>query len=360
MTDRIKPPPVSGSEAIAQLRELDRATRRRGVSAATGDRVRRSLRKRAVEQPFFARLRWWPVVGFAAGAAVMAIVVGGVLGPRSGAEHDVPRSESLAVAQAKREVQPQRALVAESRQEPKRAADSLQGPAACSAWHEGPATLDADQCQQGEGLKVSALMPSNFEFGTDSIITLRSGALVFDVQPRAENPLHVVAGGMDIEVVGTRFVVQLQEGKGAVSVLEGHVRVHTNDDVVHDLHAAERLSWPKTATAAVAPVPSRRPPKSRPVAPNHDADFAQLAEEVAQLRGRGEYRAALTLLRSGLTRGWGLRSRELLSYEIGTILERHLSDVPGACTHWTRHITSFPKGRYVAMVTRIMARLGCD
>lgn len=84
-----------------------------------------------------------------------------------------------------------------------------------------------------------------------------------------------------------------------------------------------------------------------------------MLDEVARLRRRAEFQVAVELLRGADQTGWSRRSRQVVSYEIGSLLERQLRDVDAACVHWAEHQARYPGGRYDASVTRAMARLGC-
>jgi hypothetical protein len=64
-------------------------------------------------------------------------------------------------------------------------------------------------------------------------------------------------------------------------------------------------------------------------------------------------------LRAGERKGWSARGRQLVSYEIGSLLERQLQDVDAACEHWAAHLERYPKGRYDSIIARSIARLGC-
>jgi transmembrane sensor len=97
-----------------------------------------------------------------------------------------------------------------------------------------------------------------------------------------------------------------------------------------------------------------------PVVQREDEGLAELLEEVAMLRRAGEYQAAVERLRAGDRKGWSSRGRQLVSYEIGSLLERQLGDREGACAHWAGHRKRWPKGRYEAIVGRSMVRLECE
>ncbi|MEZ4453278.1 MAG: hypothetical protein R3B09_27695 [Nannocystaceae bacterium] len=59
-------------DPLASLRAVDDALARREPAPEAVERVRRRLQARALERPLRERLRWWPALAFAGGAALMA------------------------------------------------------------------------------------------------------------------------------------------------------------------------------------------------------------------------------------------------------------------------------------------------
>jgi hypothetical protein len=94
--------------------------------------------------------------------------------------------------------------------------------------------------------------------------------------------------------------------------------------------------------------------------PAQDEGLASLLAEVAALRRAGRFADALARLRSADDSRWSTRARQLVSYEIGTLLERQLDDRAAACTHWRAHASRYPDGRHAQAVERALARLACD
>lgn len=88
-----------------------------------------------------------------------------------------------------------------------------------------------------------------------SLVTLMAGGARFDVVSRPNRRFRVDAGVVQVEVLGTQFVVEHQEGKVFVSVERGHVRVHEGSAVT-DLLAGERALFPRAReTRAMTPAP---------------------------------------------------------------------------------------------------------
>lgn len=347
--------------SLERLRALDDAFARRGAHAEGREDLRRQLRQRALEQPLRNKLRWWPAVAFAAGAVTMALLV--FRGPAP----DPGPNPSLAETEI--EIEPERvpstptpAVQPLAEPEPSSHDDAPQTRPAespCAAPPPGPLPLEADACAVVDGVRLSAITDAHLEWSEGSI-ALHDGRAIFDVAPRPDRPLHVTAGDVDVEVVGTRFVMLRDGAQGWISMLEGHVRVRIGDQEARDLRDDARLEW-NTAAPPDRSEPRPRPPRAdtRSTDPS-DEGLAELLDEVAALRRRGAYREAVERLESGARSSWSRRGRELVSYEIGTLLERQLGDVEAACTHWSAHRQRFPGGRYDELLARRAARLGCD
>ncbi|MFO0642102.1 MAG: FecR domain-containing protein [Polyangiaceae bacterium] len=108
------------------------------------------------------------------------------------------------------------------------------------------------------------------QVGELSRVTMRGGVASFHVEPvRAAGRFVVAVPDGEIEVRGTRFVVDVQDGKTrSVTVVEGLVEVRLGT-FVGLLRAGER--WPATepaASASVAPAPAQPPASGVVVAPS--------------------------------------------------------------------------------------------
>jgi ferric-dicitrate binding protein FerR (iron transport regulator) len=329
---------MSERDVIEKIQAMDRALSARGMSSEASERVRQNLAREAAGRPFAVRMRWWPVVAFAAGAALMAVL----LLDRADREREVAeRDETPAIVEERPAIVEERPIAPESM---------------CEAFAPGSRRLEAGDCVQGDGIEVSALIPSTIQREGDRVV-VEQGEVVFEVESRPDNPLHVIAGAIDIEVVGTRFVVYQREGEGWVSMLEGRVRVREGEDEGVMLERGMRFEW----SAAIEAEPSAakanpREPKVQPA----DQGLAELLDEVATLRREGRFQDAVDRLRAADSRTFSERSRQLVSYEIGTLLERQLRDVEAACEHWLEHRERFPGGRHDEIVERSIERLGCN
>lgn len=338
------------AEVIAQIQAVDQALARREMSAAASERVRQALLRQAAARPLHARLRWWPMVAFAAGAALMAALL---VDRREADPAVATRSEVVAPAMAAPEV------VAPAEPD-------------CDDFAAGELRLGLGDCVAGDGVHISAWTPATIERIGDRV-EVRDGELIFTVDPRPGRPLHVFAGAIDIEVVGTRFAVHQREGAGRVSLFEGRLRVRTADGSIVAMERGQQLEWsaedpppdaqalPQRGEAGQSPARGARraPTPATEAAPATDRGLAELLAEVAGLRRSGQFQAAVERLREADASEWSERSRQLVSYEIGTLLERQLGDMAAACAHWREHRRRFPGGLRDDIVARSITRLGC-
>lgn len=229
-------------------------------------------------------------------------------------------------------------------------------------------------------------------------VDVLGGRADFDVDPIHDAPLRVRVPGGEIVVVGTRFdvVVDEEARRGHVTLHEGALRFAHDDGRSSEIVAGERFAFgrrqvarasttapPVTApgpTAAPAPAPSMTPPSAaaspaappsaspparrrgaaRPDARASEVDLDEVIATVAAARRAGRYLAAATTLREALARRLDEHAREVLSFELGTILTRHLHAQVDACAHWAEHHRRFGGGRYAKQVARAEAELGCE
>lgn len=127
----------------------------------------------------------------------------------------------------------------------------------------------------GGELVVSLATPLRIES------TLLSGAADFEVSKRPERDFLVVAGSVQVRVVGTRFRVERLGERTHVSVSEGKVEVR-EAQASTSLEAGESRFFPSTAPPVEEEPRSAQPPSPR-------ARFLELA------RG-GDYKAAYQVL----------------------------------------------------------------
>ncbi len=233
-------------------------------------------------------------------------------------------------------------------------------------------------------------------------VELTHGIALFEVEPVTEGPpWRVEVPGGAIEVMGTRFSVVVAGDHGHVDLLEGSIHFVATDGTVHEIEPGERFRFSSSQQLAAAE-PSEPSADSLPLAagerlseteplPEDEAPFAagellaelaregktsrsrskgdrqanteelrRIVSEVTEFRAQRKYRAAVSLLQGALGRRWDRHTREVLSYELGTILSTQLPDHDEACTHWDGHLRQFPKGRYGRAIERARERLSCE
>ena len=105
-------------------------------------------------------------------------------------------------------------------------------------------------------LEPGAAVVATGDDATGVVVVIERGAARFEVAPREARPAFtVVAGEVEVTVVGTRFRVERQGDDAAVSVDEGVVRVERGD-VETTLERGERSP---AVAAAPAPAPTPTP-----------------------------------------------------------------------------------------------------
>jgi len=365
------------SSFVAALREVDQAQQAERLRPGAVHRISRRLDAELLQAELPGRRRTFiPMISFAAGAAMVLAVF------------TLDSSPDEAVLEAK-------------------------GPAPMHAsWQVG-----GDNCHASKGEtevifdgRCRVVVPESslvFESrkttrfsAVDHGVALLEGAAMFEVGPAAatDNPVRrVEVPGGAIEVMGTRFSVVVYDDRGHVDLLEGSIRFVDLDGNVHEIAPGERFHFsahrdsPVTTVAAVTETPPAEAPltapepapplaagellaalaaepdessHARPSASKSRAASVEklrhIVEKVAELRAQRQYRAAVSLLQGVLDQRWDRRTREVLSYELGTILSTQLPDRAKACAHWAAHRERFSAGRYDRAIERAEERLACD
>ncbi len=193
------------------------------------------------------------------------------------------------------------------------------------------------------------------------------GRVEFQVakRPSKSSPARVLVSGGAIEILGTRFRVDQDDTGGTVMLFEGSIQFRAPDGRVLPLAPGQTLRWPVVAAAptpelAPAPVPApKRHPRPTTVREPQPPQVEALLHRLAGLRTRGEYDTAIRELRVALGRSLPESSRELLEYELGSLLTYQLADPQRACEHWTRFTRRFKSGRYAAEVQAAQETMRC-
>ena len=230
--------------------------------------------------------------------------------------------------------------------------------------------------------------------GTDltrepSGLRLRAGTLRVHVRPRPNDapPVRVLVSHGVIEVVGTTFTVRQGSRGGEVVLHEGVIRFVDAQLHATILTAGSTLRWPRTAALPARPTPAheaheapepdaRELPTNKPApdeepdedpdvtppqpAPRLAFDSEAFLHHIAVLRSRGRYDSARQEIAAALGRNLAASTHERLSFELGTLLTRHLNDNARACAHWRAHELRHPRGRYDRELREAKQQLGCD
>jgi ferric-dicitrate binding protein FerR (iron transport regulator) len=332
---------------VAALRRLEDDAALEGMPVGARHRIAARLTEEADRRELAGgRRRWIPALTFLAGAALVMLVV--AFGMR---REPPPSATSVAATATPRSV----------------GTFAVEGDA-CAVEGPARARVLAGTCR----LVGSALVASSWDEARvrphGNSLEVVEGTVVFEVAkvPAGAPPVRVRVSHGRIEVLGTRFSVEQTEGGGHVDLFEGSIRFHGDDGTHTSLGPGERLGWgdearvvvlepaaPAVASASAPEAeaePEATPARSRPTA----EAAAQIIEQVEALRRRGFYEAAANRLRRALKRGWDRRTAEVLSYELGQILQRHLSDRDASCRHWAGHRARFGRGRYAGAVDRAL------
>lgn len=340
---------------VPLLRELDRELTSQSLGHAADRRVMRAIAAKGAPRGF--RARWFPAMAFAGGAALVLAVVGLQL------RGEAPEPAQLVEA---RDASPSMGVfrVEGERCQTHRGAEgtALDGDCRLVAEHMVAQTWD------GATLDVH-----------DGVLDVQSGRVVVDVEPVRDHskPVRVEVSHGTIEVVGTRFEIEQTADGGHVDLFEGEIRFVDERGEEVTVLPGQRHAWGEEArrVAVVAPVEpepeieielfveeeeprvaSRRRPEETP----SYEDATRVIERVAELRSAGRYVEAVRVLRRAMPRRWDARTAQVLSYELGELLSRHLGQRDQACRHFERHLQRFPGGRYDGAVRDAKQRLRCD
>jgi len=342
-----------------QMQALDRHLGDRGLSRRAQIRIRSSIRQQVSGHK--QRQRFALAGMFAMGLATAAAIL--LVSRWHVPSHDEPTGESL--------------LAGSSVVEPR-----------CHVQTNEPSRIDAG-CRL-EVHRVSTIVltvwdETSIRERADGI-DMDDGWIMFEVapvvRPEGERVRIGVPNGT-IEVIGTRFSVRAIEARGEIVLYEGRIRFVHENGAVSAMVAGQTLEWtphgigsgPPEATADPSPVTRGSSPRSpnpattpgraarlRPRSlkqeetvlvddePAVEDRFAQGLGQVEQLRATGRYARALVVLDALDAMATDHRTREVLSFERGTLLE--LVDVERACAHWREHLERFVNGRYTAEIAR--------
>lgn len=355
---------------VQHLRDLDRQLDDEVLGAGAGARIGRALAEASAE-PRGGLPRFVPLLSFAAGAA-MVIAFFAWSGSRLRPSVDRAGLPETAVAQTS---------VGSFRIEGEH----------CQASAAQDAAVARGDCRfVAEHMSVQTWEPVTLSAHGETI-RMHEGRAVFDVEHvgPSEPPVRVEVSHGAIEVLGTRFEVEQGAHGGRVDLFEGRIRFTGHDGTQVEILPGQRHRWGETQAAAS---PAANPPKqpsigpaiedeiqidvdpepataSRPAgradkplekSPDTASQAAAIIERVGELRAAGRYREAAAMLEDALRRRWDRRTGQVLSYELGELLHRHLGDRAGACRHLAKHQRRYRSGLYSAAIETTRARLECD
>jgi hypothetical protein len=354
---------------LMRLRDADASLAQERLRPPAARRIRRRM-DRELAGPVLHGRRWIPMATFLAGAALVLLVFAFGSTPRT-VEQEHPEVEALETAA------------------------SPHG-SGCR-WNDRAGLRMEGACEvklHSPPVAVHTIAGTRLRIDRRRAVLEQGGAL-FDVSPVPGARFEVELQAGTIVVVGTRFRVVVEESGGHIELYEGvidfiptagdrvrlragqrydftmgapdilaaHPNVTEEPEVSDESEVPEKSEVPEvsevseTGRAKAAPRRSvAAPPEHRPAL----RSASDLVDEVAALRARGEYEAAARRLEAALaTPGWDARAAEVLSFELGTISTRHLSDPRRACRHWNAHLERFENTRYREAIERHLARLDC-
>ncbi|HWB78272.1 MAG TPA: FecR domain-containing protein [Nannocystaceae bacterium] len=174
------------------------------------------------------------------------------------------------------------------------------------------------------------------------VLALPEGSASFEVAAVGAAPaIEVDVGAGRVRVLGTRFEIQNRGDTGHLDLIHGRVEFVAKDGDVRMVSPGERMSWARTQLPAAIEVPAPTPidkPRVTPSKPSTpvELDLDDALEQVARMRHAGDFTGAEALLRRTLRGVEDGRAREVLSFEIGTIIEA-AGETDRACAHWREH-----------------------
>lgn len=216
----------------------------------------------------------------------------------------------------------------------------------------------------GEGVALSIKRPARIRREREGVRIVEGEVLASVDHVGPQRVVRVLVSHGAIEVHGTRFTIVQDSAGGAATLHEGSIVFRSSDGRLAEIAPGATLRWPLPELPSVeeAPLPSVPEPKvlRRPMKRSEPLSDAQpTLKQVAALRSRKAYVEAARVLSDALTQPLRPESRELLSYELGSVLTYHLKDVNPACAHWKKHLSGFPRGRRAADARKARDLLRC-
>lgn len=368
---------VDQRELIARLIAADEALAEEKLPPSGVHRIANRISEELDGTREEKRLRWAPMVAFVAGAVLVLAFFGYTRGLSSTGSSEAPARVVSNAVQPRAVVTGPGCLQEEGDEEL-----TLQG--TCEVVTHSPA------------MRVQTTETAAIRLG-ERVVTLDRGTALFDVDPTKSDPVRIVTPAGEILVVGTRFRVATKTSTAEVDLYEGVLEIHDRAGRNVRMQAGEhfvlRTTLPVPADSVDAVEIDEGAEIGEPLVPEADADAleaerpaarggktstrrsrpedetkkaedepltaSQIIDQVRSLRRRGQYTRAARTLESALQRKWPKRTADVLSYELGGIIARHLQDDERACKHWSRHLERFDGTRYRKQIAASMRTLGC-
>lgn len=182
---------------------------------------------------------------------------------------------------------------------------------------------DGSHLEGSTGATLAVLRNAPTRFHT----RLEEGRVLFDVKPSAGDRSRtwtIQNGPLEVQVVGTRFVVSRDSSLLGVEVERGKVRV-SGEGVAGGsrlLSAGESLSLPTEASTPPAPVQPALPQTAgadTDLPPEQDTSPSDALSRSDALRRQGRPEAAAALLRAALAESPRPRQAALLAFSLGRL-----------------------------------------
>ena len=351
-------------DLLERLQRADRSMAAERMSRAGSRRVAKRISRELEQLESPSRLGWMPMLTFVAGAALVLLFL------RWSTDDTRPAVPTDAA----------------------RSTMTVQVTGTACQSHSGRTTSVWGACSlstSGPSMRIDTVDATHLEVD-DRVVHLRTGSALFDVDPVRGEPVRVAIPQGEIVVVGTRFRVIVSEGRSEVELYEGRLEFHDPSGQITPIVAGQVVAFgspvaarpvapprvaeraepaspspatptPKAPRKSAAPTPAPKRTSATPEQPSPmERDAGPVIEQAERLRRQGRYADAASVLRDALKRRWPTRTADVLSYELGRLLQRRVKDQASACEHWKAHLKRFASTRYRVRIERAMSELACD
>jgi len=205
-------------------------------------------------------------------------------------------------------------------------------------------------------------------------LRLVEGTVRVDVRIHRDRARRILVSHGVIEVTGTRFTVVQRADDGEVVLHEGSITFRDAAGGIRYLLPGDRHTWPGPLSSVTEPVLQSAGPVTAPrlTAPRPQArpgavvatarveaplplETAALLDRVARLRSLARFEDAAKELEAAIDAAPRRDIRELLRYELASILTHQLRTQERACTQWRTLLREASRGRFSEAARRAMA-----